>query len=235
MKRTLFAGATAAIAAVAVISYTALDQVAHAGAHSQGNATIKMLADACASSVGADGFGGVTISGKTIISNEAGEITVPCRLRFAPGASLTLNNVRLSSRHLSIRDVEQSGATTVRVENSQLLGAADSGFLLDLYDSQDWFALHNSTISYDRSVWVRVSGNRATELGGGRIDVTNSTIRSFGQTSEGIQLVAGESNGGRAQLLALTLESPAEKIVFAEDCKAIRLVGAPSECGPLGP
>lgn len=63
--------------------------------------------------------------------------------------------------------------------------------------------------------------------------VTNSQFRSAADNSEGIELVAGDTNEGRASFNSVTLESPSEKILLAQICDARSIVGAPAECGPL--
>lgn len=200
-----------------------------------GNARIEALAADCAADIGGDGFGSATIDRELIISNETGEIGVPCRILLIGGGELKLNNVHLTARHLVLRDDDQAAAQTIQFDNSELTGAPDSGFLLDLHDEGDAVAIHNTVIAFDRSVWIRVVGNRDDQVGGGRLTVTNSTMRSTGAGTQGIQLVAGDSHGGRAVFNSLTLDTPGDVVLLAEDCKANGLIGAPPECGPLPP
>lgn len=93
--------------------------------------------------------------------------------------------------------------------------------------------MHRGTISYDQSVWLRIVGNRDNVAGGGRLDATSSLIQSLAAETQGIQLIAGDSNGGRMKLNSLTLESPGEKVLLAQRCEVVNLQGAPERCEPL--
>lgn len=91
-----------------------------------------------------------------------------------------------------------------------------------------------STVGYDASVWVRVVGNRDDSEGGRRAEAIASTVRSAGEASEGIQLIAGDTGGGRANFVDLTLETTDEDgaLLLAEQCHAERVTGAPPDCMP---
>lgn len=73
------------------------DPISAAGAG--GESDLERIAASCAASVGDDGFGSATVEGNLIISNEDAEIAVPCHIQLVTGGNLTLNNVRLRSRH----------------------------------------------------------------------------------------------------------------------------------------
>lgn len=110
----------AVLAALAWLSISAIVGPAQANRNGEaGNsrggkdAEITKLANQCSASVGEDGFGNVTIDRRLTISNESGEIPVPCRIRLNEGGSLKLNNVDLASKHLSISDYQPNGETRV--------------------------------------------------------------------------------------------------------------------------
>lgn len=202
------------------------------------NDTLADLAARCVRSVGEDGYGYATIDYRVTVSNEVGEIPVPCRIRPERDGWLQLNNVDLRSKHLSISDYGTNGETRVIVNNSNLLAAGRHGFLLQLSDAQDSVAARNSTIDYPLSVWVQISGQAEDAPGGGRIEVSNSVVRAADpQSDDGIQLVAGEL-GGRARFLNLKLDAGDLKsdcqnaLLFAGDCQATRVEGFPNRCGP---
>lgn len=202
------------------------------------NGTLDDLASRCAQSVGEDGFGEVSIEGRLIVSNETGEILVPCRVRLERGGHLQLNNVKLRSKHLVISDYEPNGKTRVRFNNSDLIASGKFGFLLQLSDAEDSVAVHRSTLNYPLSVWVRISGQAQNSPGGGRIEVKNSTARAADPESEdGIQFVAGEI-GGKAEFNKLTLDTGKPEgeyqnaLLFAGDCKTKQVEGFPNRCGP---
>lgn len=202
------------------------------------NGGLEDLASKCTSSVGEDGFGSVTIDRRLIISGENGEISVPCRVRLEKGSSLRLNNVKLRTKHLSISDYEPNDETPVRIENSELIATGRHGFLLQLSDAEDSVEVRRSKIDYPLSVWVRVSDlDQEAEVGGGRIAVTNSTVRADDpESADGIQFVAGEI-GGKAKFNKLKLDTGAPEgefqnaILFAGECKVQRVEGYPNRCG----
>lgn len=227
-----FLVASLAVVAAGACGDVEEEAVTTIGTPSEGGSLVALDAE-CRDSLGDDGFGAVTIDERTIISNETGEITVPCRLTLTSEGDLTLNNVRLTTSHLVVQDGDAVATQRLRFDNSTLTGTPDSVFLLDLYDEDDTFSLHRSTLDYDASVWIRVVGNRDAEAGGGRLTVTNSTVRSLGERTQGVQLVAGASNGGRATFTSLTVETPGDVVLLAENCRATSLVGASPECGPL--
>lgn len=207
-------------------------------ANSNRGSTIGELASRCARSVGEDGFGEVAIKRRLTISNQRGEIPVPCRVRLERDGWLTLNNVELESSHLSISDYEPNGETRVRFNNSELTASGGHGFLLQLSDAEDSVAIRNSTLDYPLSVWVRVSDRAEESFGGGRIEVLNSEVRAADPESEdGIQFVAGEV-GGEARFLNLELDTNDPRsgyqnaLLFADECVARQVEGLPDQCGP---
>lgn len=199
-----------------------------------GESQLQQIADSCMNSVGEDGFGLATIDGDLIISNETAEITVPCHVQLLSGANLTLNNVRLTSRHLEISDDGSNGESHIRFQDSALVGLEDSGFAIDLADSEDSVSLHSSTIDYALSVWIRIYGEDDASPGGGLIEVVDSMLRSMATNSEGIILSASENGGiGRfVRVTFLTLEDTT-RLLFAGDCRAQVIVGAPERCSSV--
>lgn len=203
------------------------------------NGGLDDLAARCASSIGEDGFGRVTIDRHLTISGETGEISVPCRVRLERGGWLQLNNVELRSKHLSISDYEPNGETRVGIKNSELTATGPHGFLLQLSDAEDSVSIHHSKIDYPLSVWVRISDlNPEVEAGGGRMDVTNSTVRADDPESEdGIQFVADEI-GGEAKFNKLRLDTGVlegefqNAMLFAGECEVHQVEGYPNRCGP---
>lgn len=228
------AGAALVFAAVAALTTGALDadrvtvQLAAAGGDG-----LARVADQCRNSVGPDGFGRALVNDRLVVSNASVDLAVPCRVVLASHGHIILNNVRLSSRHLILEDGDEHGSNLVRINNSVLTGDPDSGLLLELRDEDDRVEVHNSTVDYDRSVWIRVFGSRDSQLGGGRLVVTNSSVRSEGPATQGIELIAGDVNGGRAIFTSVELGSPQEILLLAETCTANELRGAPTDCGPL--
>jgi len=203
-----------------------------------GNGTLTNLASMCASSVGEDGYGKVTIDHHLTISNETGEIPVPCRMHLERGGWLKLNKVQLRSKYLSVSDYGSNGETRVVVNNSDLLATGRHGFFLQLFDAEDSVAVHHSTFDFPLSVWVRISDQREDAPGGGRIEVTNSTVRSVDpQSEDGIQFVAGEL-GGEARFSKLRLYTGEPEgeyqnaLLFAGECEPQQVEGFPNRCGP---
>ncbi len=200
---------------------------------------IAALADRCSTSVGEDGFGDVIISNRLTISNESGEIPVPCRVRLGEGGWLQLNNVKLTSQHLSISDYRPNGETRVVFNNSDLIASGRHGFLLQLSDAADSVSMNNTDLDYPLSVWVRISDlSPNAEIGGGRIQVNNSSVRAADPESEdGIQFVTGEV-GGKAKFSKVVLDTGEPQseyqnaLLFAGECEVHQVEGFPNRCGP---
>lgn len=203
---------------------------------------IRELAERCASSKGQNRFGEVKIDRKVIVSNEAGEITVPCKVNLALGGELTLNKVQLRTKHLVITDYKPNGENRVRVENSTISGDGESGFLLRLSDPVDRLGFHHSNFDYPLSFWASVQGTTdGGNEGGGRIDVTASEIRSSDPKSEGIQLIASDvvGVGNFVGLKLNTVEwnpriAPGDKntILLADSCHVEQVEGFTGPCDP---
>lgn len=222
----------------------------------RGNAQVTKIADGCASSVGEDGFGTYRISGRLTISNEEGEIKAPCRLVLERNGRLFLNNVKLRTNNLTIvdqaravddpsalgsSDVRTNGETSVRINASELRAAGDHGFLVDLFDADDSVFVHNSTLDYPVNVWVRASGVSDGGEGGGRIEMTNSDVRSAkaGSDQVNVQVVAGEQ-GGFAKFNQVRFDTVPTRtgnpdvLLFAASCQREKVQGGPKECDPAG-
>ena len=186
----------------------------------------------CAASVRPDGVGVVALDAPLVARDETAEIPVPCRVELGRGASIVLERVRLRADHLAVGDDGPNGRSWVSVISSTISGAESSGFSVDLADSDDSFSLHDSTVDFGLSVLVTVHGVAPPE-GGGRIEVTESVVRSRGPGTRGIALVASE-RGGTAVFSGVTLDAPegATRLLFAGTCRAERVTGAPARCSP---
>lgn len=202
---------------------------------------IKELAEGCASSIGQGDFGEFKIDRRVIISNEDGQIPVPCKVSLGFGGELTLNNVQLRTRNLIITDGKPNGKSRVRLENSTLTGVERSGFFMRLSDAEDSLSMHRWTLDYPLSVWARVFGEVSGAQGGGRIDITASEIRSLDPKSEGIQLVTS-SAGGVGNFVGLKLKTVEwnpdiapnvqNALLVAGECRTERVEGFTGACDP---
>ncbi len=199
------------------------------------------LAGSCASSVGSDGYGVFRTSRPTVISGERGDIRVPCKIELRRGGSLRLSNVDLISRSLIISDFEPNEESRVTIEGSTLTGTGEAGFLTQLSDSSDSIAIERSTVDYPLGVWARATGTADASSDGGRIDVTDSTLRSLDSHTDGIQLTTGDETG-IGNFVDLKLETvqldsdldPSIKriMLLAGDCRLERVEGYSGACDP---
>lgn len=184
------------------------------------------LARQCASSVGPEGFGRAVISKPLRVVGETAEITVPCRFLLQRGGRLTLERTHLRTRHLYVSDDSMNGATSVDVLTSTITGVDASGFQLDLADPDDHLSVQGSTIDYALSVWATVGAG-----GGGRVEISDTVLRSQDPHTQGISILASE-NGGVATFTNVALEAPPEatRLLFAGQCAMVGVTGGPPRC-----
>ncbi len=197
-------------------------------------AAFQDLAGRCLSSVGEDGYGIVEVTRDLTISNVEGEISVSCTLHLRNTATLTINNSQLRTRNLIISDDRPDSQTsTFKVEHSTLSGVGSVAMVVDLRHPRDTIAVHNSTIGYDLGVWVTAGGiGSGTDVGGGKVEVIDSTVRSTGTASRGIR-IAASSFGGVGNFVNDTFQTPAANglaILYAGTCHEERVTGAPAGC-----
>lgn len=198
------------------------------------------LAKTCASSVGPDGFGTVSINRPSVVEESRGEIGVPCNIKLGPGGSLAFEEVELRSQSLSISDQGPNGKSKVRIAGSSFTGKAGSGFFAQLSDREDSVVISGSTLDYPLSLWVRAVGVADGAEGGGRVHATASTLRSTDPKGDGIQLVA-HTGDGVGHFVKLKLEAPrlspnlkpnAKNILLlAGKCRMQNIQGYAGTCG----
>lgn len=153
-----------------------------------------------------------------------------CNVHLSPGASLTLDRVRLESGNLLITDVQPGGENRIKIVDSVLSGGDSSGLLVHLSDAEDAIEVTGSVLDYGLSTWVRVIGAGSAPSPGGRLEVRESLLRSAGTGSQGVMLVSG----GVGVFHRVHVEVPADVpgFLYARRCQASDITGAPQGCGP---
>jgi hypothetical protein len=147
-------------------------------------------------------------------------IGVPCLVRLAPSASVTLSSVQITSGILNIvDDANGAGENRIVLENAAMSGGADAGFLVELRDPQDSFYATNSSLAYPLGVVLKVLGHRGEDNSGGLIRMEHTSLTAGAEQGEGVALVASEHTG-TIELTQPAISTPAAILLVAGDCEA---------------
>lgn len=190
------------------------------------------LADLCTQSARQDpqGIGRLAWDSHVIVHEGSAVIGVPCFIRLAGGASLSINRVDLTTAHLVIQGDEALPHGRLLVMNSRIIGSGEAGLFVRLDSDNGTIWVQNSEISYALSIWMSVTGG--TQLHGhrARLVVLRSALRSTHYLSEGIHLTAA-GPGGSVWAGATTVEAfDPDNIAFTgEHCVRWQVEG-PAEC-----
>lgn len=196
----------------------------------------KRLGEQCAASVGSDGYGIVEVNQDLIIANDDGEISVNCTLHLHNASRVTLSHVHLKTRHLIVSDDKpDSQGSQVTIEDSSLFGVGASALLVDLRHRHDTITVHHSTIDYGLGIRMGAVGvGPAPDLGGGMIEMTDSTMQSTDPNTKGIR-VAASSSGGVARFVNDVFRTSEPNsgglaILYAAKCHEENVTGATPSC-----
>jgi hypothetical protein len=230
--RGLFLGLLAAAAAAVIILAAGWWRISAVTATS----SAKRLSDQCAASVGSDGYGIVEVNQDLILANDDGQISVNCTLHLHNGSRLTLSNLHLKTRNLIVSDDKpDSQGSRVTIEDSSLFGVGVSALIVDLRHRHDTITVHHSIIDYGLGIRMGALGlGPAPDLGGGTIEVTDSTMRSTDGATSGI-IVAASSSGGVGRFVNDVFRTSASAsgglaILYAGSCHEENVTGAPPFC-----
>jgi len=97
--------------------------------------------------------------------------------------------VELHSAGLFVADEEGGPPTTVVIEGSGLVGTDGSALLVFLQGKGDHLVVSGSTLDFPGAVGLTMTGPKPN---GGSAEVTDTTLRSMGEGSQGVQVVAPE-------------------------------------------
>jgi hypothetical protein len=132
-------------------------------------------------------------------------------------------------------------AASVTIDHSTLIGSTDSGFNVDLWKATGALTIRASTLDYPHAIGVSVGekgwSQFAPHLGGGRIEVSNSTIRSLGTNSYGIVFTTSSPNGVAMFAHDRFEVSPgvASPRLVADSCREDDVQGDPYHCNGMAP
>lgn len=195
--------------------------------------TLNDLAAACAQKLDAQGFGAATVSGTLQAINETVILPVPCIITLADGASLRLVNSRLTAHNLIVTNNEGlPHAVSLELDNSTLNGVGDAGLLVRFRNPSDRVTVNNSTLDFNLSVWLGAGSGGVARPDGGVIEMNNSTIRSVGPDSQGIQALASAASGrilfNNDRFETSYLDGLA--LLFAHSCRQNNVTGSIAKC-----
>lgn len=155
------------------------------------------LKSSCASSIGPDGFGSVTLDRDLRMAGIAGTIDVPCRVALGPGVRLTLSGVELRTRDIHFATKDGSANSSVVIEHSRLAGIESALIFVSLVGLNESVTLRNVTLDYGRRIAIDAPGKGPPPS---KVDITDSTMLSLGPQSEGIVVVTRRANLERTRV-----------------------------------
>jgi hypothetical protein len=195
--------------------------------------TAEQIGEACRASRDDSGFGEYHVTGRVRLARSTLRLDVPCRLILKDDARLTFSDVTMETTHLLITDEPGSaGRNVVRLSKVQGVGRDGAAFAMSFNDSTDAIVVADSTLDYQMAVWMRAVGSRPGSEGGGDIRIRRTELTANIPGTEGVQIVASE-DGGKLTLQNVNIVTPTVPLLFAGQCRAQRLTGAPEDCGPL--
>jgi len=198
--------------------------------------TLSELAAACAQNKDLHGFGSAMVSGKFLASHETVSISEPCVITLANGATVRLENSGLTAHNLIIRDDEGlPNGVSLELENSTLNGNGDAGLFVRLRNPGDRIKVNHSTLDFNLSVWLGAGSGGVAQASGGVIEINNSTIRSVGSDTQGIQALASAASGSARfnndRFETSYLDGVA--LLFAHSCRQNQVTGSIHTCAPV--
>lgn len=165
------------------------------------------------------------ITSRIEISQQTGEISVPCDLVLEAGASLSLVDVQLRTKSLKIYAGKSVLGSNVLIEDSRLTGDQTSYLFVAVLGDGGSVAVRRSTLDYPSAVFVGATGHPGT------LELSETTMRSQGADTTGINASATE-----ARFYQIRLETSArdEPLLFAEKCTGGEIIGATPRCKSTG-
>jgi len=146
-----------------------------------------------------------------------------CKLTLKGGAGLHLRQVQLHRAGLFVADEEGGPPTSVVIEGSQLVGAEGAALLVFLQGKGDHLVVSGSTFDFPGAVALSMAGAKQA----GSAEVTDTTLRSMGEDSQGVQVVAPEL---RFERLVIKTSAQDGAMVMADHCTRGEVSGAVVVC-----
>lgn len=227
--RTL--GAAFAVALLAGCAANAdVVEISEPAANGPGPQTMDLagIAERCAATADSSGAGLVDVPGDLRDANVTVTIETPCLVRLASDSDVTLNNVTLNAAELEIDDIDaNAGRNRIRLQNTTV---AAQGIIVTLSDPDDSLSVVSSDLTGARGIAVEVAGTRDDDNTGGDIRFVDTQLAAPAEEGAGVAIAASEHDG-RFRSVNLTVDSPADVIVTAGDCRVQRSAqGEPLDC-----
>lgn len=186
------------------------------------------LADECAASADDSGAGLVDVPGDLRDANVTVTIEVPCLVRLAADADVTLNNVTLHAAELEIDDVDADpGRNRFRLQNTTVDAA---GLIVTLSDPDDALSVVSSDLTGTQGIVLEVVGSRDDDNTGGEARFADTQLTAPADGGAGVVVTLSEHDG-RFRSINLTVDTPADVLVTAGDCRVQRSPqDAPVDC-----
>jgi len=150
---------------------------------------VELLRAGCQSHLDDHGVGNLDISSSIEIVGRRLDIGVRCKLSLKGGAGLHLRQVELHSAGLFVADEDGGPPTSVVIEGSQLVGTDGAALAVFLQGKGDHLVVSGSTLDFPAAVAVSMAGPKPQS---GSAEVTDTTLRSISEASQGVQVVAPE-------------------------------------------
>ncbi len=198
-------------------------------------ASLQDVAARCASSVDSFGVGTVNLSGAVAFADETVSFPVTCRLEITGDAQISFDRVIVTGSTLSIGNDYKGAAARITVALNHAQFSGSGFFAVELHDAGDRVLVDASTFDFAGGLWLTAAGSKQDSFGGGEVQVRGSSLKTMGQGTTGIRIIAGETAGGRARLTNNTLSTTGSTVLFAGDCAMDGPAGGTVSCNPNRP
>ena len=179
------------------------------------------LADQCNSA------GSIQLRASRTFINQNAVLATSCKLILDAGIRLTLVNVRLATRGLSItrsgKPVPGPG-TEVLFQNVTVIGTEQDAIGIDLAGPNDSIRVMVATIDAGQSVSL-IAGGTNLPGSGGTVDLSNVTLRADRSPAGTVTVRAGTTRGGRIKAELVNVSAPGGSQLAAENCAYTFVVG----------
>jgi len=185
---------------------------------------VEFLRAGCQSHLDEHGVGNVDVTSSIEIVGRRLDIGVRCKLALKGGAGLHLRQVELHSAGLFVADEDGGPPTSVVIEGSQLVGTDGAALAVFLQGKGGHLVVSGSTLDFPTAVALSMAGPKPQ---GGSAEVTDTTLRSMGEASQGVQVVAP---GLRFERLVIHTSAQDGAMVMADHCTRGEVSGAVVVC-----
>ena len=171
--------------------------------------------------------GSVQLRVSRTFTNERAILTRPCTVTLDVSVRLTLVNVSMATRGFSFtrgtKPLPGSGTELV-LQNVTLIATDQDAIGVDLAGPNDTIKVQVATIDAGQRVSLVVGGKNLPGSGG-RVELSNVTLRADRSPAGTVTIRAGMQGGGRIQAALVTVTGPGGSIIAAENCSFTFVTG----------